>query len=422
MKFLAITPYPNFPYNYSIPDVPPGSYTVNALIDQDGDLSPGTGEYAGKSAPFTVVSSAIAAVNVLLEPQTEEMTGSVVSGTISLASQGPEGGMLHVTLANASDDSLVDSFEMNAPTFPFAFTFENVANGDYVVRGRVDEDNDGQLDIDELGGHSDPFVVDGTDVTGIPLSYRRSPVDAVYEIAIGSPVASSTVSGSIVVSGTYAADRVPDTIMLGFDGVDHAAGFSVGVWSVTVDTTTAMDGSEDLLVRYLDSAGNSVATAGESIFVDNIADASYVTKALIPGGGYIDSDGHADYAYWILNWTDDGEEVILSGVNRNTALSEEFATTGTGTLDSGGNLVINGTTSGIGGGGASVSATITGTYDAEGRFRGVLSFMYGPSYAYLPVAGIRAPTTDADTIETYFGTNIDEGDADIVFRYATGVK
>jgi Bacterial Ig domain/Purple acid Phosphatase, N-terminal domain len=103
-------------------------------------------------------------------------------------------------------------------------------------------------------------------------------------VSLSSPVAGSTVSGTVTVTAT-ATDNVGVTgVQFKLDGANLGAAAAAGSsYSVSWTTTTASNGSHVLSATAVDAAGNSTTSAGIAVTVNNASSGPVISSVAASG-------------------------------------------------------------------------------------------------------------------------------------------
>jgi hypothetical protein len=158
---------------------------------------------------------------------------------------------------------------------------------------------------------------------------------AAPSVSISSPANSSTVSGTISVSGVASDGLTISSVQLSVDGGVFVNASGTTNWSISLNTNSLSDGAHSLSAKVSDSAGNSATSSLVDISVNNASTATNCTLFASPSGSDSNSgtSSSAPKSFQgAANSTQPGSVVCLLGGTYN--LSSSFYPSISGTPSS----------------------------------------------------------------------------------------
>jgi uncharacterized protein (DUF2141 family) len=255
--------------NYAFSAVPTGRYFLYAIFGSDS-ASPAVGDWvaaygatsmnnapasANLEVPTTgTVNANMAAFQYVLVGQ--DGTGATdVTGTLSLP-QDLTGKTFYVAVTGSVDGNMTPiATDVGVVSGTSAtYTIRKVPAGTYYVFAIVYDGTPGSSDpsagdyIGFYGGLPPPATPNLT----VPASGTKSGIDITLSpyssgtgtLTLDTP-ASTTVAGSLMVSGTYSG-TTPSSIVVYLGSTPFPATLGTGTWTATVDTTTVANGTSTL--------------------------------------------------------------------------------------------------------------------------------------------------------------------------------
>jgi len=221
---------------FTIPPFIPADAPISVMgrIEFDEDLW---------TSPSMALATAGQAPN---EPPTVAITspapGEEVSGTVTVqGTASDDNGVSKVEIAIDDGGWLV---LMGTDTWSYQLPTEAMDDGTHTLKVRSFDD---ELFSDEV---TIEFVVDNT-----------GPVNEAPTVAITSPSAGATVSGTIIASGTASDDEAVEAVSVRIDGGDWTDATGTAAWTFEVDTTGLDEGDHTVEARSFDGTLYSTIAA-----------------------------------------------------------------------------------------------------------------------------------------------------------------
>jgi hypothetical protein len=150
--------------------------------------------------------------------------------------------------------------------------FSDLAAGDYRLAPLSPYKNSGS-DGTDIGADIDAVNAATAGVsTGASTPENPPPSDGTRpSVSVTAPVASATVSGTIVVSASASDNVGVAGVQFKLDGANLGAEATGAPYSVSWDTTAAANGTHTLTAVARDAAGNSATSGAVTVIVSNIA-------------------------------------------------------------------------------------------------------------------------------------------------------
>jgi hypothetical protein len=116
-------------------------------------------------------------------------------------------------------------------------------------------------------------------------------------VSLTSPAAGSTVSSSIVVSASASASSGVAGVQFQLDGANHGTEDTVSPYSMTLDTTTVVNGTHALTAVVRDTAGNQVTSTAVSVTVNNLLSSPAVSVAATVSTAVIGTTNYGTFTF-----------------------------------------------------------------------------------------------------------------------------
>src|SRR6266581_1688432 len=197
---------------------------------------------------------ALAQLGSLIVNMTSPASGSTVSGTVTVSASVTVIGLLTVQGVQFKLDGANLGAQDNSAPYAVSWNTTTASNGSHTLSAVA-------RDLLGLEFTSDSVTVN--------ISNGPPPDTTPPTVSISSPANGATVSGTITVTANAADNVGVAGVQFRVDGANVGAEDTVAPYSVSLNTTTASNGSHTLTAIARDAAGNRTTSAPVTVNVSN---------------------------------------------------------------------------------------------------------------------------------------------------------